>query len=118
MSEKKIKLEHFANIVAVAASDGNISDDEMELLKERAIEYGLSENDVDDLLAKAERLEFIIPMNQEEKEEQLSEAVLMSMIDGVISESEYDLCLNIAEKLGLDKKYLDYIIKLSKKLSD
>ena len=115
--EKKIKLEHFANIVAVAASDGKITDEEFELLKERAIEYGLSESDINKLIDSAESLEFIIPMNDIEKEEQLSEAVLMSMIDGDVDGNEYDICLKIAEKLGFDEKYLNYIIELSKKLS-
>lgn len=117
MQEKKIKLEHFANIVAVAASDGNITDEEVDLLKDRAIEYGLTEKDVNDLIDKAESLEFIIPMNQVEKEDQLSEAVLMSMIDGDIADKEYELCLKIADKLGFDQKYLNHIIALSKKLS-
>ena len=115
--EKKIKLEHFANIVAVAASDGKISDEELELLKDRATEYGLSENDVNNLLDNAQSLEFIIPMNQVEREEQLSEAVLMSMIDGEIANEEYEICLKIAEKLGFNKKYLTYIIDLSRKLA-
>ncbi len=115
--EKKIKLEHFANIVAVAASDGKITNEELELLKDRAIEYNLTEKDVNNLIDNAKSLEFIIPMNQIEREEQLSEAVLMSMIDNKIDEKEYDICLKIAEKLGFDKKYLNYIIDLSKKLS-
>ena len=115
--EKKIKLEHFANIVAVAASDGKISDEEIELLKDRAIEYGLSEKDVNELIDNAQNLEFIIPMNSVEREDQLSEAVLMSMIDGEIQENEYDICLKIAEKLGFDDKYLKHIIDLSKRLA-
>lgn len=116
--EKKIKLEHFANIVAVAASDGKISDEELELLKDRAIEYGLNENDVNELLDNAQSLEFIIPMNSVEREDQLSEAVLMSMIDGKIQDNEYDICLKIANKLGFDEKYLNHIIKLSIKLAE
>lgn len=115
--EKKIKLEHFANIIAVAASDGTITDEELELLKDRAIEYGLNEKDVNDLLDSAESLEFIIPMNNVEKEEQLTEAVLMSMIDSEIHDQEYDICLKIAKKLDFDESYLNHIIALSKKLS-
>ncbi len=114
---KRIKLEHFANIVAVAASDGNISEAELELLSDRATEYGLDEKDVADLITSAEKLKFQIPLNNQEREEQLSEAVLMSMIDGKIQDKEYDLCLKIAQKLGFDEKYLNYIIDLSKKLS-
>lgn len=115
--DKKIKLEHFANIVAVAASDGKITDEELELLKDRAIEYGLDENDVNNLIDNAGSLEFIIPLNNVEREEQLSEAVLMSMIDGEITQKERNICLKIAEKLGFDEKYLNYIIELSKKLT-
>jgi len=116
--DKKIKLEHFANIVAVAASDGKITDEELELLKNRAIEYGLDENDVNNLVDNAGSLEFIIPLNNVEREEQLSEAVLMSMIDGEITQKERNICLKIAEKLGFDEKYLNYIIELSKKLTN
>jgi len=118
MSKQKIKLEHFANIVAVAVADGNICDSELEHLKIRAIEYGLSENEVNKLIKNAETLEFKIPMNHLEREEQLSEAVLMSMIDKRIADKEYDLCLKIADKLGFDEKYLNHIIELSKKLTD
>ena len=114
----KIKYEHFANIVAVAFSDSKLTKEELELLGIRAKEYGLPQDKVQQLIDNAKNLEFVIPMNQEEKEEQLSEAVLMSMIDGEISPNEYDLCLRIAEKLGFDENYLNYIIKLSKKLSD
>jgi tellurite resistance protein len=115
--ERKIKLEHFANIVAVAASDGTISINELELLKDRALEYGLQEDDINNLLDTAESLEFIIPMNDVDKEDQLSEAVLMSMIDGRIDKKEFDICLKIAEKLGFDEGYLTHIIELSQKLS-
>ncbi len=114
--EMKIKIEHFANIVAVAFADGKLTDEEMDLLQTRAIENGLPEKEVKKLIDNAKNLEFKIPMNQLEKEEQLSEAVLMSMIDGEISDKEYKLCLRIAEKLGFNEKYLDYIIELSKKL--
>ena len=113
---KKIKLEHFANLVAIALADGFLSDTEMELLKTRASEYGLEQSDVDNIFAQKDHLEFLIPLNDEECEEQLSEAVLMSLIDGEIQEKEYQLCLKIAEKLGFDEKFLNYTIDLSKKL--
>ena len=113
----KIKIEHFANIVAVAFADGKLTDEELDLLQTRAIENGLPETEVKKLIENAKDLEFKIPMNQVEREEQLSEAVLMSMIDGEISPTEYELCLKIAEKLGFNEKYLNYIIELSKKLS-
>lgn len=115
---KKIRIEHFANLVAVAFADGLLTEDELTLLKNRAIELGLNEKDVQEILDKKNSLMFMVPMNQEDCEQQLSDVILMSMIDGEIHEKEYQLCLNIAQKLGFDEKYLNYAIDLSKKLME
>ncbi len=115
-SKKTIKLEHFQNLVAVAYADGCLDIDEAEFLAERAEEYGFPKKIVDEIIDNVENLEFIIPLNNEEKEEQLTDSVYMAMIDGEIHDREYDLCLKIAEKLDLDKDYLDEIIELTKKL--
>ena len=115
-SKKTIKLEHFQNLVAVAYADGHLDMGEAEFLAERAEEYGFSKEIVNEILDKAEKLEFIIPLNNEEREEQLTDSVYMAMIDGEIHDREYELCLKIAEKLDLDKDYLDEIIELTKKL--
>lgn len=116
--DMKIKYEHFANIVAVAYADSKLTKEEVDLLSIRAEEYGLPHEKVQELIDNAENLEFVIPMNSVEREEQLSEAVLMSMIDGEISPNEYKLCMKIAEKLGFNENYLNHIIELSQKLSD
>ncbi len=114
--DKKIKLEHFANLVAVAYSDGYLEKHEKQFLSERAEEYGLPANEVKKLFDMAAELKFVVPQNDEEKEEQLSDAVYMAMIDGTVHEKEYDLCLKIAQKLDFRKKDLDYVIELTKKL--
>ncbi len=115
-SDKKIKLEHFANLVAVAYSDGYLEEHEKQFLSERAEEYGLPADEVKNLFDMAAELKFVVPQNDEEKEEQLSDAVYMAMIDGEVHEKEYDLCLTIAKKLDFRKKDLDYVIELTKKL--
>jgi len=117
MKVTQIKLEHFQNIVAIAYADGILTDAESALLKKRALEYGLSEKKVNEILSNASNLELIIPLNEEDKEEQLSEAVYMSMINGDIHENEYNLCLKIAQKLDMTSEYLDEVIKLTKKLT-
>lgn len=114
--DKKIKLEHFANLVAVAYSDGYLEAHEKQFLSERAEEYGLAAEDVKKLFDMAAELKFVVPQNDEEKEEQLSDAVYMAMIDGKVHEKEYDLCLKIAQKLDFRKKDLDYVIELTKQL--
>lgn len=116
MNEKEIKLEHFKNLVAVANADGIFDESELEFLSERAIEIGLKQEEVDEIIKNADKLQFMVPMNKEDREDQLSDIVFMSMIDGSIHEKEYGLCLNISKRLDLGKKYLDHVIELTKKL--
>ncbi len=114
--ERSVKLEHFSNLVAVAYSDGFLDDSEKNFLTERAEEYGLSDIEVDEVMDKAEELKFIVPLNLEEKEDQLADIVYMAMIDGVVHEKEYKLCLSIAQKLDFKKEDLDHVIELTRKL--
>ena len=114
--KRSIKLEHFANLVAIAYSDNILDEQEQIFLLERAEEYGLPADEVKKLIDTADKLKFIVPLNEEEKEEQLSDIVYMAMIDGEVHEKEYQLCLRIAEKLDFRRKDLDYVIELTKKL--
>ncbi len=113
---RKVKIEHFKNLVAVAFADGVLDEIENDFLLEKAEEIGLPNNEVKEIINSAEKLIFMVPINQENKEDQLADIVFMAMIDGHVHDKEYDLCLQIADKLGLSKNYLDQIIKLTKKL--
>ena len=115
-NNKNIKKEHFSNLVTVAYSDNVLTEEEKDFLEERAIDYGLSKNEVDEVISKVDILKFMVPLNEEEKEEQLSDIVYMSMIDGDVHKKEYDICLTIAKRLDFKQKDLDHIIKLTKKL--
>ncbi len=113
---RKIKKEHFANLLAVAYADGIFKPEELDFLAEKAIEYGLEDSEVHQLLENIEQLKFSVPQNFEEKEQQLTDAIYLTMIDGQIDKREYQLCLQIAKKLDLDQKYLDNLIELIQQL--
>ena len=114
--DKSIKKEHFSNLVAVAYSDEILNEDEKLFLEERAIDYGLTKDEVQSIISQADKLKFMVPLNSEEKEEQLADIVYMTMIDGEVHEKEYELCLTIAKRLDFKQKDLDHIIELTKKL--
>ena len=116
MKNKQIKKEHFINLVAVAYADGKYTEEEMDFLSEKASEFGLDESDVNEIMQNADQLHFKIPLNDVDREEQLSDVVCMTMIDGHVDTREYNLCLEIAKRLDFDKKYLDHIIELTSKL--
>lgn len=113
---RSINEEHFANLVAIAYADNLLSDEEKTFLSERAEDYGLDKAEVENLINKADELKFIVPLNQEEKEDQLTDIVYMAMIDGEVHEKEYNLCLHIAQKLDYTKEELDKVIELTRKL--
>ncbi len=115
-SDKQIKKEHFQNLVAIAYADGVLKKKELLMLSQRAEEYGLGKEVVEEVMANADKFQFLIPMNDEEREEQLSDAVYMAMVDGEVDKTEFDLCLKIAEKLDLDESYLNHVIELTRKL--
>lgn len=116
MKGNTIKLEHFSNLVAVAYADGYLDKEEKGFLSERAEDYGLAHDDVQSIINKADELKFIVPLNQEEREDQLTDIVYMAMIDGQVHQKEYKLCLSIAKKLEFKKAELDHVIELTKKL--
>jgi uncharacterized tellurite resistance protein B-like protein len=113
---RNIKLEHFSNLVSVAYADGHFEVEEKEFLEDRATELGLPAEDVARIMKNPESLDFIIPDTIDDREEQLADVVFMSMVDGDIEQKEYDLCLNIAERLELKKSDLDEVIALTRRL--
>lgn len=119
MSEKptkEIKLEHFKNLVAVAYADGYLDEDEEDFLYDKADDIGLPYDKVEEIIKQADQLQFMVPLNMQDREDQLADIVYMSMIDGELHDKEYELCLSIAHKLGFQQKDLDEAIELTKKL--
>jgi len=117
-SDKIIQIEHFRNLVAVAFADGFFEEEEEDFLYDKADELELPHDEVEEIIKNAESLKFIVPINVQDREDQLADIVFMAMIDEEIHEREYDLCLSIAKKLDLTKSDLDEAIELTKKLWD
>ncbi|MEM6734663.1 MAG: TerB family tellurite resistance protein [Bacteroidota bacterium] len=119
-SEIKKKREHFKNLIALAYADGRIDEKEEEMLTQIGREIGLSKFDVDNLMNMGPTFQYIIPQNEEDREDQIVEMIKMAIIDGEFTTQEYDLCKNVAERLGFTETELGLIIKLcfKGKLSD
>jgi len=113
---RTIKKEHFQNLVAVAFADGNFSEKEVSFLAEKAVDFGLENEIVEQIMSRASELEFEVPLNDYEREDQLTDTVYISMVDGKVADKEYNLCLKIAEKLDFTKRDLDQVIELTAQL--
>ena len=116
MMNRKIKLEHFVNLVAIAAADGYLDAREREFLSERAEENGMKAEEFDSIINDADKLQFVVPLNQEDCEDQLNDAIFMSIVDGEISDQEYSLCLSLAARLGVEQDEVDEVINNVKQI--
>ncbi len=112
--KRKIPVQYFRNLMAVALADGIILPSEIDFFIAKAIEYGLTQDEVDDIIENANSLEFVPPSSQVDRIDHLIDIVSMSITDGVIHEKEYALCLHITERLGLKKKDLDEAVQMAK----
>ncbi len=116
MINRKIKLEHFVNLVAIAAADGYLDAREREFLAERAEENGMKAEEFDSIIGDADKLQFVVPLNQVACEEQLNDAIFMSIVNGDISEQEYNLCISLANRLGIEQHEVDTVVGDIKKI--
>ena len=112
--KQKEHLNHiaiFQNLFLVAAADGTLTEREEDFLREVADNLGLNPEDIDHILANHQHLDFIIPEDEEEQFFSLKNLVYMMVVDGEIEESEYKLCLNFAERIGMGYDDIEKILQ-------
>jgi hypothetical protein len=109
--KKEIKLQHFRNLICVAFIDGHLDDSEKEVLISRANEYGISREAAETSIKNVPELRFDISASEEEREEQMMDAIYLTMVDGEVKMKEYELCLKIAEKLNFSKEKVEEMIE-------
>ena len=110
---KRMNRSYLKNLVALAASDGRIDPSEMALLREAAGKAGVEDKELLEMLDSAQEFGYFIPESYEDRETQLIQMLSMAIADGEFSESEYELCKMVAEKLDFTERELNLIIKLS-----
>ena len=106
-----VKLEHFRNLVSLSAIDGKIEEVERVALSKIAFEQGLPLDRLNLMLNRASEYIYLIPQNNEEKEQQLEEMISLALVDGDFAPAELELIEMVAEKLGFSKKELDQILE-------
>lgn len=101
-------------MVAVAIADGYWHPNEKDLIAKKAKEFGLESKQVIQVIENADDLKFQVPQNIIAREEQLTDAVRMALVDGHLHKKEYELCINIANRLGFSQRSVDQAIELAK----
>ncbi len=104
-------LEHFRNLVSLAAIDGKVADVERVALSKIAYEHGIPLDRLNIMLDRADEYVFLIPMNQEDRLKQLQDMIDLAMLDGDFALAERELINMVGTKLGYNPKEIREIIE-------
>lgn len=103
-------LEHFRNLVSLAAIDGKIEEIERITLSKIAYERGISVNRMNIMLKHAHEYVYLIPQNHQDRDKQLREMIEFAVVDGEFAEAEKRLIITVGEKLGFTGQELNQAI--------
>ena len=106
-----IELEHFRNLVSLAAADGKIEEIERITLSKIAFERGIPLDRLNIMLERANEYIYLIPQNQEERGKQLQDMVKLALVDGDFAPAEHKLIVMVGGKLGFSKEEITQIVE-------
>jgi tellurite resistance protein len=101
-AKTKINRGLILKLIAVAASDGEISNEELAAIAEVGKRVGFDLKDIEKVLNDGEKAAVQEPVTVAEKMSQLEQCVVVMIADGKASQKELQTCTAIAHALGLD----------------
>lgn len=117
-TSKNTKMAHIINLMSIAGIDGNISEEEKNVIIKIAQNMGLTEDDFNTCIeawqqVDESKLETIVPKDDADKYEFLKNMVLVMMVDGEIEDNERAYIAGLAEQFGVDgEEAVDELIKI------
>ncbi|MEQ8359996.1 MAG: hypothetical protein RH860_10960 [Cytophagales bacterium] len=111
------KKMHLQNLVALAEADGKLHADEIDLLNKIGKHYGLKKNQILEIFREQKNAEQKIPVNFDQKINQLFEMVKLMMVDNIVDEKEMEIATEMAENLKFKNEVIQKLIELNQKKS-
>jgi hypothetical protein len=102
---------HIANLVAIAQSDGNFSTAEKRLIFDIGKKNGISIQKIKEIVKSDEPIKFKIPKNDSDRFDRVFDLVKMLLADGMKTEDELAVCIELAEKLGFRKAICGVLVR-------
>ena len=106
----KRNISHFANIVKIAKSDKNISQEEVQLLIKIAKKYNIDDEKFKEILKNPEKIPTIAHIDCEERIERLFDLLKMVNADHTIAKEEVSILRKIVTGLAFPLHRVDEIV--------
>jgi uncharacterized tellurite resistance protein B-like protein len=104
------QIEHFRNLISLAAADGKIADVEMVALSKIAYDNGIPLDRLKIMIDRADEYVFLIPQNQQDKGMQMKDMIELAMLDGDFANAERELINLVGGRLGFSPKEIREMI--------
>ncbi len=108
--DKKKRLSHIKNLIVLACADGEVAQEEAELIFRIGVNAGLTPAELKRIMERPDSVKFYPPKTYKERIEQLYDMVMVMMVDGEITESELLFCKVVAEDLGFEHRVIDHMV--------
>lgn len=106
------RFQLIRNLLAMAAADGSLSQGELELLSDRAVQWGISESEfitaLEDAVGPDAELE--VPPSRDARRELLRELLHVMAADGHLDDREKQLFAAVAATMEIEQDELNKII--------
>jgi uncharacterized tellurite resistance protein B-like protein len=103
---KRVNKQAFVHLVQVSKIDGKINSEELDLLYKEGKKFGLTDPEIDQLIATEGNFPYVAPYSLEEKFEHLYNMGEMILADGVVDEKERSMIKRFAIEAGIrDSKH-------------
>jgi uncharacterized tellurite resistance protein B-like protein len=99
---KKINKSYYITLIQVCRIDGKIDPAEMEMLHREGRKFGLTDPEIDKLIASESHHEYHSPYSLDEKFEQLYNVAAMILADNIVTEEEKKALRRIATEAGFN----------------
>ena len=108
--DKKKRLSHIRNLVALSCADGKLEEAELELIIRIGLNAGLTRDELNRVVSRPDSISFSLPENSRDRIEQLYDMVMVMMVDGDIDQNEIVFCKITAKRLGLRPEIIDRMV--------
>jgi uncharacterized tellurite resistance protein B-like protein len=112
-SEHRKNVAHFAAIATLAATDGDINVEEMELLNRFAVKLDITEQEYKEVMKKSNKYPIDPPFSSEKRLERLFDLFKIIFVDHGIDDEERVLIKKYAIGLGFSNESADKVIQKS-----
>lgn len=108
--EKKEQLAHITNLISMAKLDGEISEEEKNCIVNLATRMELSEDEFEQCLKDSENIVVEIPKSDEDKVVFLRNLAMLMMVDGHVSDNEYQFLSYMVDKFGYEQSAINVLV--------